>query len=407
VHIALDGRHHDFPGRLALSARADLRFHKGDQVGHRLLHDPRGLDDLRQEHLALAEQVSHHIHPGHQRPLDDMKRARGSEPSLFGVLDDEVRDSVDECVFQPLRDRRLAPGKVDLCLFALLAAVALSNFKKPVRRVPAPIEQHIFDGIAQLAVDVLINRQATGVDDPHIHPRRDGVIEKYRVHRLPHQLVAAERKRKIRHAAGHMRVGEYFLDPPRRLDKSDTVFGVLLDPGRHRKNVRIEDDVLRREIDLFGQEFVGAFANLDLALRGIRLPGLVECHDDDRGAVTQHLLRLLQKRPFAFLEADRVDDALALDAFEARLDHAPFGAVDHHRHFRDRWFGSEQIQEPHHRGLGIEHALVHVHVEDLRAVLNLIARDVERFVIALVDDEFLEFRRTRDIGALADIDEIC
>jgi hypothetical protein len=47
----------------------------GQQVGHGLLHHARALHHLGQEHLALAEQVAHDVHAGHQRAFDDVQRA--------------------------------------------------------------------------------------------------------------------------------------------------------------------------------------------------------------------------------------------------------------------------------------------------------------------------------------------
>jgi hypothetical protein len=41
------------------------------------------------------------------------------------------------------------------------------------------------------------------------------------------------------------------LDQPRRLDERDGVVVVFLDAGGDREDVRVEDDVLRREADLF------------------------------------------------------------------------------------------------------------------------------------------------------------
>ncbi len=55
--------------------------------------------------------------------------------------------------------------------------------------------------------------------------------------------------------------------------------------------------------------------------------------------------------------------------------------------------------------LGIEQALVHVHVDDLRAVLHLVARDRQRAGIVAGGDELAEFRRAGDVGALAHVDE--
>ena len=111
------------------------------------------------------------------------------------------------------------------------------------------------------------------------------------------------------------------------------------------------------------------------------------------------------KTLFAFLQRDRVDDALALQALEAGLDHAPLRRVDHDRHARDVGLGRDQVQEARHRGFGIDQALVHVDVEDLRAARDLLARDLDRFLVAIFLDQLAELRAAGDVRALADVDE--
>jgi hypothetical protein len=44
----------------------------------------------------------------------------------------------------------------------------------------------------------------------------------------------------------------------------------------------------------------------------------------------------------------------------------------------DIGLGGDEVEERHHRGLRIEQALVHVDVDDLGAVLDLVARYLER-----------------------------
>src|SRR5690606_7930821 len=51
------------------------------------------------------------------------------------------------------------------------------------------------------------------------------------------------------------------------------------------------------------------------------------------------------------------------------------------------------------------HPFVHVDVDDLRAVLDLLARDVEGRLIVAADDQLLELGRAGDVGPLADVDE--
>ena len=53
----------------------------------------------------------------------------------------------------------------------------------------------------------------------------------------------------------------------------------------------------------------------------------------------------------------------------------------------------------------VDQALIHVDVDDLRAVLDLVARHVERSGVVAGRDQLPEFGRAGDVGALADIDE--
>jgi hypothetical protein len=85
------------------------------------------------------------------------------------------------------------------------------------------------------------------------------------MHGFAHRLVAAEREREIRNAAGNMRVRQVLPDPARRLDEIDAVIVVLLEPGGDGKDIRIEDDIFRREVEPVDQDVVGALADFGLA----------------------------------------------------------------------------------------------------------------------------------------------
>ena len=187
-----------------------------------------------------------------------------------------------------------------------------------------------------------------------------------------------------------------------RLDEVDRVRVVLLDAGADRQDVRIEDDVLGREPDLLGQDLVRAVRDREPVVDGGRLAGLVERHHDDRGAEPADDPRLADELGLALLERDRVDDALALQALEAGLDHRELRRVDHHRDARDVGLGRDQVEEPPHRGDAVEHALVHADVEDVGAALDLLARDRDRLVVLVVLDQAAERGRAGDVGALAD-----
>ena len=186
-------------------------------MGDRLLHHPRALDHLRQEHLSRAEQVAHDIHPVHQRPLDHVERTPGGDAGLFGVFDHERVDAVDQGVGEACLDGLvppfvLAPG----CGFR---PGGIGNRQKPLGRIVAAGEHHILDALAEFGLYVFVYAELARVDDPHVHPGADRVVEKDRVHRLAQRVVAAERERDVGDPAADQRVRQRFLDALDRLDE--------------------------------------------------------------------------------------------------------------------------------------------------------------------------------------------
>ena len=177
-------------------------------------------------------------------------------------------------------------------------------------------------------------------------------------------------------------------------------------PVATAKMFGIEDDVFGRKADLFRQKLVGARADGDFALDRVGLALLVERHHHDGRAIGAHQLAPDARNSSSpsFMR-DRIDDRLALHAFQPGLDHRAFRRIDHHRHARDIGLGGDEIEKLDHGRLRVDQALVHVDVDDLRAVRDLIARDVERAGIVAGGDQFAELGRAGDVGALADIDE--
>ena len=199
--------------------------------------------------------------------------------------------------------------------------------------------------------------------------------------------------------------GNRFANLPRRLDEIDAVIVVFVDAGRDRENIRIEDDVLGRKPGVLGQDLIGARANLDPALQRVGLALLVEGHHNDGGAMARTILASAMN--FSMPSFIEIELTMALPCTHLRPASmtVEFRRIDHHRHARNVGLGGDEVQELDHRLLGIEQAFVHVDVDDLRARRDLIARDIERGGKIAVLDQFAEFGRARDIGALADIDE--
>ena len=59
----------------------------------------------------------------------------------------------------------------------------------------------------QLGGNLIVYAELPGVDDAHGHAGLDGVIQKHRMDRFAHRIVAAEGKAHVRHAAADFRVG--------------------------------------------------------------------------------------------------------------------------------------------------------------------------------------------------------
>ena len=158
---------------------------------HGLLHHARGFDHLRQEHFAFAEQIADDVHAVHQRAFDHLDRFVGGEAAFFGVFVDELGDAMHQRVRQTLAHRQLAPCEV-FFFFLAVAFELLGDFEQALGRVGATVEHHVFDALFQLRVQVGIYAELAGVDNAHIHPRCDGVVEEYGVNRFAHRLVTTE-----------------------------------------------------------------------------------------------------------------------------------------------------------------------------------------------------------------------
>ena len=308
-------------------------------------------------------------------------------------------------MFQTLGDRIAAPFLGRLFRRRILPAIAFGQIDQPFGRVVALVEDHILAGLAQLRLDIIIDVELTGIDDGHVQACGNGVVEKHAVHRAAHDFVAAEGKAEVREAAREMHMRAALREVAHRLDEIDGITAMLVDAGGDGEHIGIEDDVFRRETVL-GQHFIGALANLDLAFLRIGLALFIERHDHGGGAISAAFACGLQEQRLAFLHRDGIDDRLAGHAFQPGLDHLPFGAVDHHRNPGDVGLGGDQLQKGGHRLDRIEQAFVHVHIDDLRAILHLIAGHLDSGLVIAVQDQLLKARRPGDVGALADIDEI-
>ena len=181
---------------------------------------------------------------------------------------------------------------------------------------------------------------------------------------------------------------------------------MLLDASGDGENVGVENDVLWWEMHFIDKNSIGSLANADLFFVGGGLTFFIECHDDYGGAKFLDVPRAFFEFFFALFERDRVDDALALQVFDALFQDLPFRGIDHDRHLSDVRFALQKLQETRHHRLAINESIVKTNVDYVGTVLDLLARDFECVFEFSCANQFRKRRRSGHVGALADHQEI-
>ena len=185
------------------------------------------------------------------------------------------------------------------------------------------VEDNILTGVPQFGVNRVIDIQLPGIDDRHVHARWNGVIQKDAVHRPAHRLIATKAEGQVGKTTRNMHMRAARLDLSGRFDEIDAVIVMLLNTRGDREHIGIKDDIFRRKANAC-QQLIGARANFDLALFGVRLPFFVKGHHNHSRTIGHAFAGVIEKRLFAFLHADRIDDGLARNAFQASLYDVPF-----------------------------------------------------------------------------------
>ncbi len=178
----------------------------------------------------------------------------------------------------------------------------------------------------------------------------------------------------VRHAEDRRDTRELGLDAADRLDRLHAVAAEVLLTRAQREREHVEDEVGGLEPVLVDGEIVDAPAHAELPVGGARLALLVDREADHRGAVLprerEHPVEA-RARPFAVLEVGRVEERLAAGVLEAGLEDLGLRGVEHEG---ERCLRREATGELVHVGDTVATDVVDAHVEDVRALLHLLAR---------------------------------
>ena len=177
---------------------------------HRLLHHAGAFHHLRQEHFALPEQIAHDIHAIHQRAFDNVQRSPAFGKNLavhrFRILGNEIGNAMHQRVREAFCHIRIAPFELFRIVLRRTFGV-LGDFDQPLTRIGAAVQNHIFHALTQFGFEFRIHADHARIDDAHIQPRRNRVVQKNGMNRLTHRVVAAKRETHVRHAARYFRAG--------------------------------------------------------------------------------------------------------------------------------------------------------------------------------------------------------
>ena len=351
------------------------------------------------------------IHTGHQRPFDDTYRIGIMLQRLVQIFIQKIADTFHQRMLQTFFHRRtFTPGQMRYrslsgCTF-LFCLQPFGRFYQPFGRIRTTVEYYIFDTFQDVGRNIGIQYGRSRIDNPHIHSLTDGMIQKDCMHRLADIVVSTERERQVADSPAHMSSRQIPANPSGRFNEIHRIIVMLFDTRRYSQYIRVEDDILWTEIHHLSQNPVRPFADLYLPVKGISLPFFIESHHNDCRTVLLDQAGVFDELFFTFLQGDGVDNTFTLHTLQSGEDNLPFRRVNHYRNPGNIRLGSHQIQESSHFFGRIQQTVVHIHVDNLRSILHLLAGNGQRLIVFLFINQPQELTGTCHVTAFAYIHEV-
>src|SRR5690242_16151833 len=98
------------------------------------------------------------------------------------------------------------------------------------------------------------------------------------MHGFTHLLVSTETERDVTNAATYVGMRQIFTYPSRGTKEINCIIAVFFDTCRNRKNIGIENYVLRGKFYVIDKYIICSFADGNSAFIGISLSILIKCH---------------------------------------------------------------------------------------------------------------------------------
>ena len=254
-----------------------------------------------------------------------------------------------------------------------------------------------------MLVDAVHGHDARRVHDGRVEARLPALVEEHAVEHVTGRGLEAEAD--VRQSEDGPHVRDLALDAADPFDGLDAVLAALLDAGGERERVAVEEQVGGFDAVAVDGQVADAAGDLDLPVGGARLAVFVDAHAHDGGAVLarerHHAVEPLA-RLFALFEVGRVEDGLAADVLEARLEHLRLGGVEHQREAR---LGGDPAHDLGHVVGAAAADVVDADVEHVGAFLDLLLGELQGDVPVAGDHRVLELLGAVRVHALADGEE--
>ena len=199
--------------------------------------------------------------------------------------------------------------------------------------------------------------------------------------------------------------GQLGLDAPDALDGLDPVLAAFLHAGRQRQGERVEEQVLRGQaVALHGDVAdVAGGAHLPLRRAGLTLFVDTRAHDGGTELAGEPEERVEAGAGLVtLLEVDRVEDGPAPDPLQRGAHDRTLGRVDHQR---DTGLGAQPARHLGHVGDAVGPGVVDADVDQVRALLDLVARHGDAGVPVGRQHRLAEGLGAVGVGALAHHEE--
>lgn len=253
-----------------------LILNEGKKKGKGMINKEGRFKKMRKKNIEGKEKVEEKINEWNKRKLDKMKREIGRKERILSIGIDILGDEVEKRMLKKILERKLEKDKImSKRLNGEGIKEKLGNLKKKLgwdlESFCGEVKKKIIERIKKLRVDSVIERKMERIEDENINERMNGVVEEKGMNRIKKRIIEEEGEREVGKEEGNMEMRKCEEDLKSGIDEIEEVIIVLIDEGRERKNIRIENDVLRREKKMLGKDFIGEGEDLDIEGMSIRM----------------------------------------------------------------------------------------------------------------------------------------